>query len=234
MTMTTRLLLLCIAFPTGLAAQESCRSDLKPSGYPLSSQVDSAGFMNAINHSWLDGEQLAVLVPGYDSLGAPSRAPVHSYSHRGLHPQSHAIEAAFLRFQRPESEENEKARALVLSKGAGVEAYFLDSVETCIPKVKNMRALNQRVARAFGPSGSAELRNMTRSGRLRASFLVHVDTDGSLTEIRVDRSSGNFAVDRVMSEAISDVAEVEPGYLEGIPVYLWVRIPISIQFRTRR
>lgn len=229
--MNTRLLLLCAAFPVSLAAQDSCRSDLEPADYSLASRVDSVAFVNAIDPSWFDGEQLAVLLIAYDSPGTASSAQVHSLSHQGIHPQSGSIEAAFLRLQRPRAAE--EAEALVLHKGNGMDAYFLKSVKICQPKIKNTRAVQGGASDGLRRRAPDEISKIRGTRRFRARFSVHVGTDGSVIEIRMDTSSGNSAMDRAMHDAISDEAEFEPGYIEGIPVSLWARFPLTLQFRGR-
>lgn len=229
--MNTRLLLLCAAFPVSLAAQDSCRSDLEPADYSLASRVDSAAFVDAIDPSWFDGEELAVLLIAYDSPGAASSAQVHSLSHQGIHPQSSSIEAAFLRLQRPGAAE--ESEALVLYKGNGLDAYFLKSVKTCQPKIKNTRAVQGDAGDGLRRRAPNEIRNIRGTQRFRTRFSVHVGTDGAILEIRMNTSSGNSAMDRAMHDAISDEAEFEPGYVEGIPVSAWARFPLTLQFRTR-
>lgn len=232
--MNTRplLLLLCAVCPASLAAQNSCQTASYPADLSLASRVDSAAFMGSINPSWFDGEQLALLLVRYDSLGEPSSARVHSRSHQGLHPQSDSIAAAYLNAVRPGV--SERAGALVLSKGSGLAPYFSESLERCQPKIKNVREMQDRVTQALRRMEPEARRTMSRSGRFRASIWARVDTDGSVIETRIGQTSGNLAVDKAMYDAVSGGAEFEPGTIEGIPVSVWVRFPLTIRFTPPR
>lgn len=229
--MNARLLLplLCAAFPASLAAQSSCRTASYPAGLSLASRVDSVAFMGAIDPSWFDGEELALLLVRYDSLGVPSSARVHSRSHQGLHPQSDSIAAAYLSVVRPGV--GEGAGPLVLSQGNGLAPYFSESLETCRPKIKNAREMPGIVNKALRRMEPEARRTMSRSGRFRASLWVRVDTDGSIIEVRIAETSGNAAVDKAMYDAVSEAAEFEPGYIEGIPISVWARFSLTVRFR---
>ncbi len=211
--MNTRLLLplLCAAFPASLAAQNSCQTASYPADLSLASRVDSVAFMGSLDSSWLE----------------PISAKVYSRSHQGLHPQSDSIEAAYLNAVRPGV--GEGAGALVLSQGDGLAPYFSESLERCPPKIRNRREMQETVRQTLRRMEPEEDRTMSRSGRFRTQFWIHIDTDGSIIETRIAQTSGNLAFDKAMYDAVSEGIEAESGYIEGIPISAWARFWLTIR-----
>jgi protein TonB len=60
----------------------------------------------------------------------------------------------------------------------------------------------------------------------RVDVLVFVRGDGRVGEVRVDKTSGNPAVDEAALRVLRDAA-FAPGAIEGIPVALWTSFPVT-------
>jgi protein TonB len=60
---------------------------------------------------------------------------------------------------------------------------------------------------------------------------VHVQTNGSIAEVRIERSAGHAALDQAAADAVSKW-HFQPARSGSEPVAMWVLIPV--EFRIQR
>lgn len=74
----------------------------------------------------------------------------------------------------------------------------------------------------------AHLREMTIGGTVQ--IYAYVLEDGSVSDVRIDESSGNQAIDDAALQ-VSFVLEYEPATRDGEPVPVWIKVPITFTLR---
>lgn len=92
------------------------------------------------------------------------------------------------------------------------------SNEECLPAMRNAEEVQARLrqlAQEAPRAGTTEVR-------------VRVETDGSLSQVQVAKSSGSIELDRIAVEA-ARVARFHPGRLDRTPIASWVQFPVNIE-----
>lgn len=92
------------------------------------------------------------------------------------------------------------------------------SNEECPPVMRNpeeVQARLRQLAQGAPREGTTEVR-------------VRVETDGSLSEVQVAKSSGSIELDRIAVEA-ARVARFRPGLLDRTPIATSVQFPVKIE-----
>lgn len=93
----------------------------------------------------------------------------------------------------------------------------LARVQACRPEISNRKALSREVERAGRRLGIRKRREVI--------LMALVLPDGTVGEVKADRSSGNHQMDRMPTTVLRS-AEFSPPVIEGIRVQVWIRFPV--------
>lgn len=86
----------------------------------------------------------------------------------------------------------------------------------------------QEVIDALDLHYPANLREMQIGGTVQ--MYAYVLEDGTVSDVRIDESSGNQAIDDAAIQ-VSMVLEYTPATLDGQPVPVWINVPITFTLR---
>lgn len=126
-----------------------------------------------------------------------------------------AVQEAFTAHLRPNAPPQILARVRV-DVGESVR-FVVGKSEGCPPQIRNaseVAAAVRRLAQGAPQSGVAIVAAL-------------VNTDGTPSQLRINRSSGNSAVDRIALEA-ARTARFDPALLDRIPVAAWAQFPVNV------
>lgn len=94
-----------------------------------------------------------------------------------------------------------------------------------------------RITQAARPSGGYQVRPLYPPAARRAGaegttlLMVHVLVDGSIGEVRIERSAGHTALDRAAADAVTQW-HFEPAKSGSQAVAVWVVIPVEFRLKT--
>jgi TonB family protein len=112
---------------------------------------------------------------------------------------------------------NEYYRIQVALAPHGTDFDLAPSVE-CEPRITNHRTVEQaltRVATQRGIPGVTVVR-------------VRVETDGSVSQVEVSRSSGHPLLDQDLADVAARM-RFRPGQIDGFPIPVWSEIPLTVR-----
>ena len=212
----TVVLTACASAPRG-ASEESCVTGLPPDPRSLATLIDSTTVHGDLLKRLDASSGLTLAVIYTDSLGAPT-ATVHSAALPRRAEES--IEATLVsnlrRFTRSDT------LYAVLAEEGAVGPRRVSEFGRCAPALINVRDVQRELVRQ---ARALSLRDVTV---VRATMFV--DEDGRVGETRIEESSGRFAIDQAAVE-VWRMAEFRPARIEGIPVGVWVTLPITWDMR---
>ncbi|MGD8322468.1 MAG: TonB family protein [Gemmatimonadota bacterium] len=192
-----------------------CTSELAPDTASLEEVADSASLRRDITDVWtpVTGRVVASLV--YDSLGSLDTAHVWSSSPSDV--VRRRLEKMLMAHAHAAGSAGQRVYLFVGDEG-GPKLRRVPGLRTCLPRMLH----TERLARSL----RAEARSLGVSYMTRVDVLVFVRGDGRVGEVRVDKTSGNPAVDEAALRVLRDAA-FAPGAIEGIPVALWTSFPVT-------
>ena len=199
----------------GVGSPSNCRSDSWRSGGPIAEVLDSASLTKQLHNGSTQWSGLVIATLAYDSLGALDDVSVQSRD--APEAVRRTLEEDLRSDARPRAKENSRVY-LVLSDEGGVRPRRVDRFRACLPVIRDrsrLAALLEREAVAL---------HVNR--RVTVGVLAHVLEDGAVNETRVDRSSGDRAIDLGASRVLRQAMFV-PAMVEGIPVAVWASFPIN-------
>lgn len=207
------LVALFASVPAGVTAQ-ACTSDLPPDSRSLAPIIDSAGLAAELAEVGLllPGLTLASVTP--DSMGAP-RIRVTSGE---LSEDAEArLEEVVL--NHVQSFERIDTARLVLAENAVAAPRRVSRFASCQPRLLNGR---QVISDVTDRLSSEDLRV-----RRTVGVRLFIGPTGQVEEARIQQSSGLPAVDRAVIEGFRS-ASFTPAQVEGIPVPVWISLPITV------
>lgn len=198
-----------------------CRSFLPRDETPLTEALDSAAAAEALSQLWEASSGLTVARVPYDSLGALDTVAV--YSEAMTEATQDRLATALTGYARPRGEPREMVY-LFLGDGAGPGLRRVPALRQCRPELLNEERLQDLlVDEAMRLDDLGLLPN-----RAVPVLWMFAETDGLVARIEVNRSSGRVPIDdaavRIMRNAV-----FTPALVEGIPLGVWVQIPVRFQ-----
>jgi TonB family protein len=214
-TITTTLLLMAGCASTGRPGPSSCTSDLRPHGRSLLEAIDSTTLQQAASAAWQPGYGLVLATLVYDSAGERERITVLADSL----PQAHRARLEQLLTGNSRSQALSGLRVdLLLGDDTGPILRRVSRFASCAPTILQRQWLAQQI--------QMEARRLSVQRPLTVILMVHVQGDGTPGTINIDGSSGDPAFDQA-AVGVMRRAAFTPGMIEGIPVVVWARFPIS-------
>jgi len=192
-----------------------CGLTLRESPEALSSVTDSLAIQGRVSVEWVIGTRLALARASYDSTGALRRAEVLSetMSREGRATMATALEGVL-----PASFEPDGVVYLFLGDDNGPSVRRLDRFRMCAPAILRASWLVEQLR--------SEARGLTIRRPTRVWVFALVQPDGSVSETRIDESSGNIDADLAAARIVR-AASFRPAVLEGMRVEVWTRFPIN-------
>ena len=199
----------------GGGSPSSCRSDSWRSGGPLAAVLDSGSLTARLQDGSTQWSGLMIATLAYDSLGALGDVSVQSRD--APEPVRKTLEEELRMDARPQAREDSRIY-LVLSDESGIGPRRVERFRACLPTIRDRSRLGlllEREAVALGVNR-----------RVTVGVLAHLREDGTVDETRVDRSSGDGAIDEGATRVMRQATFV-PAMVEGIPVAVWTSFPIN-------
>jgi TonB family protein len=206
---------------TGARTSE-CRSALPPDDRLLAEVVDSVRLQAGVRDLWSPPNGLVLARVHYDSVGALDGVTVLTESM----PEAarSALDRLLTGAAKPNADPNETVHVFV-GDPSGPAVRRVPRFAACAPVLLHRNQIELAV--------QAEAAALRLTRLLRVVVLVQVDTGGSAGEVRIDRSSGDARADAA-AHAIMSGASFTPAAIEGIPVAVWISLPVTFQARDPR
>lgn len=201
----------------------ACVSERAPHEASIEEVVDSAALAAALDDVWRSGAGLTLAIVRYDSLGA--LGPISTLSATHTSQERDRIAELVEQVSRPEAEAGSRFD-LVLGDSRGPAPYRSRPFRACAPEMLNREFIAERL--------SEESRRLQLPINVQALVAVEVQSDASISDVRLMRGSGDTQADRI---ALSVARETtwRPGMWEGIPVGpIWGQFPVTFRSRSRR
>lgn len=93
--------------------------------------------------------------------------------------------------------------------------------EMCAPRLLNKDGVQQTLTRLIS-------RYATDPGRVTATIWSFVETDGSVSKIRIEKSSGDLHIDDMADLALREGRWV-PALVADVPLAAWVSLPVTVR-----
>jgi len=200
---------------SGAGSPSGCASDLARHDASLGEVLDSSGVRADLEAFWAPEIGRTVANLQYDSAGALDTAWVASAT---LREEARArVEAMLLARARPRGEPEQRV-GLFLGDEDGAAPRRVRGLRGCAPRWLRPDLVGQRLA--------AEARALGVARLVTAYVMVHVREDGRVGEVRIERTSGDPAVDAAAVRVLRDALFL-PGMVEGIPMAVWAAFPLT-------
>ena len=194
----------------------SCSSPLVRDTVPLHGDIDSTSLVADVSAAWTPVDGLVLASVWYDSVGVLDTVQVLSTS---LAEADRSRMRAAVNRNVPPRAEAEAVVRLVLGDRTGPTVRRVSAFKGCAPVLLHRDWLAVQL--------QTEGQVLRPWKRLTVMVMLRVREDGRVTEARVDESSGNPAADAAALRILTR-ATFTPAMIEGIPVEVWTRFPVSL------
>ena len=199
----------------------ACTSDLARHERSLDEVLDSAALVRGLAGLWGPGDGLTVASIVFDSAGGPDTTAVVSSASEV---ERNALAREIQRHARPGAAAGDQVD-LFLGNGRGLAPRRVPELQRCPPEMRN----RDMVARML----VQEAETLDILATTTVHLLAMVREDGTVDEVRIERSSSNFEVDAA-AVGIMRRTMFESARVEGIPIRVWVSFPVTFQLSRRR
>lgn len=199
----------------GIPLLDECRSDrLEPAAVTVA-EVFSGELASAMEAQWRPswGRTYATVSPD-DSLAAAAMV----YSQGATAPEREAARETLVAHLVQVPPTGERWH-LVISEESGVQLRMVRGFESCAPRITNRLQITDAIRDVGRRVGIRDARTLV--------VMVYVNVDGGVDDLRVDQSTGDFRLDQELAE-IARRVRFRPAMVEGLPVPVWTRFPISV------
>ena len=194
---------------------EECRSDLPRHETSLGEVLDSVGLQRAAEQLWTPETDLVIATVWYDSLGAIGDPTI--YSETLPDPAVERLAAALRENARETSNPGQTVN-LFIGDQDGARVRRVKGFKRCRPEVLDKGGISRKLEQM----GQAMGLSRTTSATLRA----YVDSDGTVGDVLVTKSSGTVAWDMATHQLLQ-TTEWRPAMVEGFGVGVWAQLPLT-------
>lgn len=128
------------------------------------------------------------------------------------------LEDVLEELSRVPSESDERAY-FVIGNGNGPAIRRVERLGQCAPRVLNRSVLTARIAE--------QIRVLNISRQMVVRLYVKVEEDGLVSEVRINESSGDPAVDEAAARVFRGGVTFAPARVEDIPTPVWASFPVT-------
>jgi len=113
---------------------------------------------------------------------------------------------------------SEERAYFVIGNRTGPAVRRVERLGQCAPRIRNRSILTARIAE--------QVRVLNISQEMVVRLYVMVEEDGVVSEVRINESSGDMAVDLAAARVFRGVT-FSPGRVEDIPTPVWASFPVT-------
>jgi len=205
----------------GQASTSACTSELPRDGRSLNDVLDSTTLLADLQEVWRPQAGLTLARIHYDSVGGLDTVTV--VSQFLADDVQNLVTPAVLNRAPPTSSPAETVH-LFIGNDSGLSPRRVREFRICAPELLNREALARRLI----SEGSI----LSLANRTIVRLYTLVQTDGHVSDVRIDQSSSNLGVDAA-AVRVMETALFRPGMIEGIATPMWANFPVTFDVPRR-